>query len=590
MKEDLLSLLQRALHSLEGSLLAAPVDPQLITLERARDAQHGDFASNIAMRLAKAAGKPPRVIAEAIIAALPPSPLLARAEVAGAGFINFFLHKDLYARELARVHELGADYGRVKPANPRRVLLEFVSANPTGPMHVGHGRQAAFGDALANLLAAAGDTVTREYYINDAGRQTEILAVSVWLRYLEACGETLKFPENGYRGDYLRPVAAALQARLGEALRHASIKVFESLPQDAPEGDKEKHIDALIARCRQLIGEAAWQDLLDSSIEAMLREIRDDLEGYGVRFDNWVSEREFTHSGAIERALERLRAQGLLYVKDGATWFKASEFGDDEDRVVIRENGVKTYFASDIAYHLDKRERGFEILIDVLGADHHGYVTRVRGGLQAFGHPGDCLEAPLIQLVALFRNGVKMSMGKREANFVTLRQLREEVGNDACRIFYLMRSNDQSLDFDLDLAKSKSNENPVFYVQYAHARVASVMKELAARGMTWDAARARETVLAEGATLLAGAQAEAMLACLSRYPEVIVQSAAQRAPHALVHYLRELATTLHAFYNAERVLVPEEATREARIYALLAVQQALRNGLGILGASAPESM
>ena len=590
MKEALISLLQRALHTLEGTLLSAPVDPQLITLERARDAQHGDFASNIALRLAKSAGKPPRAIAEAIIAALPPSPLVERAEVAGAGFINIFLRKDLYAQELARVHEQGANYGRITPAHPRRVLLEFVSANPTGPMHVGHGRQAAFGDALANLLAAAGDAVTREYYINDAGRQTEILAVSVWLRYLEACGEALKFPENGYRGDYLRPVAAALQTRLGDALRHPSSKVFADLPADAPEGDKEKHIDALIARCRELIGDAAWQDLLDSSIDSMLQEIRDDLAGYGVHFDNWVSERDFTRSGAIERALERLRTQQLLYVKDGATWFKASEFGDDEDRVVIRENGVKTYFASDIAYHLDKRERGFDVLIDVLGADHHGYVTRVRGGLQAFGHPGTCLEAPLIQLVALFRNGVKMSMGKREANFVTLRQLREEVGNDACRIFYLMRSNDQSLDFDLELAKSKSNENPVFYVQYAHARVASVMKELAARGIDWNIERARQTVLAEGATLLAGTQAEAMLTCLSRYPEVIVQAAAQRAPHALVHYLRELATTLHAFYNAERVLVSEEPLRDARIYALLAVQQILRNGLGILGASAPESM
>ena len=590
MKEDLLALLQSALQSLEGPFAGATVDPQLVTLERARDAQHGDFASNIALRLAKARGQAPRALAETIVAALPPSPLLARAEVAGAGFINFYLHKDLYARELARVHALGAEYGRVKVATPRRVLLEFVSANPTGPMHVGHGRQAAFGDALGNLLAAAGDAVTREYYINDAGRQTEILAVSVWLRYLEACGETLKFPENGYRGDYLRPVAAALQARCGEQWRHPATQVFDALPADAPAGDKERHIDALIARCRELIGQSAWQQLLDSSIEAMLQDIRDDLAGYGVRFDHWVSEREFTRSGALERALERLRAAALLYVKDGATWFKASAFGDDEDRVVIRENGSQTYFAADIAYHLDKRERGFELLIDVLGADHHGYVTRVRGGLQAFGHPGECLEAPLIQLVALFRNGVKVAMGKREANFVTLRQLREEVGNDACRLFYLMRSNDQSLDFDLELAKSKSNENPVFYVQYAHARVASVMKELAARGIDWDAQRAQQTVLREGAVLLAGAQAEAMLACLSRYPEVIVQAAAQRAPHALAHYLRELATTLHAFYNAERVLVAEESLRDARVYALLAVQQVLRNGLAVLGASAPESM
>jgi arginyl-tRNA synthetase len=489
-----------------------------------------------------------------------------------------------------RIHEQGESYGRHRPERPRKVLLEFVSANPTGPMHVGHGRQAAFGDALGHLLEAAGDAVTREYYINDAGRQTEILAVSVWIRYLEACGETIKFPENGYRGDYIRPVAIALQQREGSALRHAAATVIAGLPADAPEGDKEKHIDALIARCRHLIGESAWERVLESSIAAMLAEIRDDLDGYGVHFDNWISERAFTQGGAVERALERLRSKDLLYMKDGAEWFKANQFGDDEDRVVVRENGVKTYFASDIAYHLDKRERGFDMLIDVLGADHHGYVTRVRGGLQAFGHPGDCLEAPLIQLVALFRNGVKMSMGKREANFVTLRQLREEVGNDACRIFYLMRSNDQSLDFDLELAKSKTNENPVFYVQYAHARVASVMKELSARGLSYVADDARKIMLERGAVLLAGPQAEAMLSCVSRYPEVIRQSASQRAPHALVHYLRELATTLHAFYNAERVLVPETDVRSARVYALLAVQRVLRNGLAILGVSAPESM
>ena len=590
MKDDLQSLLQRALQSLEGSLLPQPVDPNLVTLERTRDAAHGDFATNIAMRLAKAAGKPPRVIAEAIIAALPASALVTRAEVAGAGFINFFLAKDLYSRELVRVHEEGAGYGRGKPAQPRKVLLEFVSANPTGPMHVGHGRQAAFGDALANLIAAAGDIVTREYYVNDAGRQTEILAVSVWLRYLEACGESLKFPENGYRGDYIRPVAAALRQREGDGLRHSAAAVLDGLPPDAPAGDKDRYIDAVIARCRALIGDAAWRRLLETSIADMLAEIRDDLAGYGVRFDNWVSEREFAESGAIDRARARLRERGLLYLKDGAEWFKATQFGDDEDRVVIRENGVKTYFASDIAYHLDKRERGYDILIDVLGADHHGYVTRVRGGLQAFGHPGDCLEAPLIQLVALFRNGVKMSMGKREANFVTLRQLREEVGNDACRIFYLMRSNDQSLDFDLELAKSKTNENPVFYVQYAHARVASVMKELTSRSIDYDPAQAREVVLSRGAELLAGAQAEAMLSCLSRYPEVIRQAAAQRAPHALVHYLRELATTLHSFYNAERILVTDADLRSARLYALLAVQQVVRNGLGVLGATAPESM
>jgi arginyl-tRNA synthetase len=590
LKTELARLLIEALRTLEGTLLPGPIDPSVVTIERARDAQHGDFASNVAMRLAKAARKNPRELAQAIVAALPANPLIVRAEVAGAGFINFFLAKDLFFRELARVHEQGAAYGRATLAKPQRVLLEFVSANPTGPMHVGHGRQAAYGASLATLLEAAGYEVFREYYINDAGRQMEILAVSVWLRYLEACGETLAFPQNGYRGDYILPVAQALRAQVGDALRRPAAAVFSALPPDAPEGDKDKYIDAVIARAVELIGAAGWKQVMDLGLEQMLAEIRDDLEGFGVRFDRWTSERAFTASGAIDRAIERLRSQDLIYTKDGAQWFRATRFGDDEDRVVVRENGVKTYFASDIAYHLDKRERGFDTLIDVLGADHHGYVARVRGGLQAFGHPGECLEVQLIQLVSLYRNGVKLSMGKREATFVTLRQLREEVGNDACRLFYLMRSNDQPLDFDLELAKSKSNENPVFYIQYAHARVASVMKELAARGYSYDAARARELVLARGAELLGGEHAEAVLASLSRYPEVIVQAAASRAPHALVHYLREFANTLHTYYNAERVLVPEDDLRHARLYLLTGVQQALRNGLAVLGVSAPESM
>ena len=590
MKNDLQHLLQGAIKSLEGTLLPQPVDPSMITVERARDTGYGDFASNIAMRLAKSAGRNPRELATAIIAALPSNSLIAQTQVAGAGFINFFLAKEVFVRELARVHEQGELYGRVQPQVRRKVLLEFVSANPTGPMHVGHGRQAAFGDALGNLLAAAGDEVSREYYINDAGRQTEILAVSVWLRYLECCGETLVFPQNGYRGDYIKPVANDFQRTEGEKWRHPAAVVFADLPADAPAGDKDVYIDALISRCRELIGPENWAQLLQQSIAAMLAEIRNDLDGYGVHFDRWTSEREFNASGAIDRALERLRAADLLYEKDGAQWFRATRFGDDEDRVVVRDNGVTTYFASDIAYHLEKRERGFDTLINVFGADHHGYVTRLRGGLQAFGHPGECLEVLLIQLVALYRNGEKLSMGKREANFVTLRQLREEVGNDACRIFYLMRSNDQSLDFDLELAKSKSNENPVFYIQYAHARVASVMKELVVRGLSYEAGEARELVLQRGVELLAGTQAEAMLSCLSRYPEMVQQAAAQRAPHALVHYLKDLATTLHAFYNAERVLVAESDLRQARVYALLAVQQTLRNGLGILGASAPDTM
>jgi arginyl-tRNA synthetase len=323
----------------------------------------------------------------------------------------------------------------------------------------------------------------------------------------------------------------------------------------------------------------------------MMSEIREDLAAFGVRFDRWTSEREFNDSGAIDSAIERLRQRDLLYDKDGAQWFRATAFGDDEDRVVVRDNGVKTYFAADIAYHLAKRERGFDVLIDVLGADHHGYVTRVRGGLQAFGHPGECLEACLIQLVSLYRDGVKMSMGKREANFVTLRQLREEVGNDACRLFYLMRGNDQPLDFDLELAKKKSDENPVYYIQYAHARVSSVARELKARGIAYDAAAAA-TAMADpaAAAALGNEHARALLTLLAKYPEQIQTAAANRAPHAMVHFLRELANGLHSWYNADRWLVDDAALRTPRLALAFAVQQVLRNGLQLLGASAPDSM
>ncbi len=585
MKQPLEQLLLEALQALSGSVLPAPPDPAVATVERARDARHGDFATSIALRLAKSARLSPRELAQAILEALPASPLVARAEVAGAGFINFFLSEEAYARELERIHELGERYGRGTLGRGQRVLLEFVSANPTGPLHVGHGRQAAYGATLANVLAASGYDVAREYYINDAGRQVDILAVSVWMRYLEGCGEAVPFPENGYRGEYVRAVARSLRAIVGEQLKRSAAKVVTGLPPDAPAGDKETHIDALIERARELIGASEFRRVLEHALAEMLVDIRDDLEQFGVVFDRWYSERTLEQSGAIDRALARLEAQGQLYRKDGATWFRATAFGDEKDRVVVRENGQKTYFTSDIAYHLEKRERGFERLLDVLGADHHGYVARVRAGLAAMGEPDDCLEVTLIQFVSLYRGGEKVPMGKREAQFVTLRQLREEVGNDVCRLFYLMRSHDQPLDFDLALAKSRTNENPVYYIQYAHARVASVFRQLAARGLPFD----RAAGLAS-AGRLAGPHEQAVLASLVRYPEVIEQAALNRAPHAIVHYLRDLANAFHTYYNAETFIVDDAGLRNARLALVLGVQQVIRNGLALLRVSAPESM
>jgi arginyl-tRNA synthetase len=414
----------------------------------------------------------------------------------------------------------------------------------------------------------------------------DILAVSVWLRYLQARGESLPFPANGYQGDYLRPIAVELQDEVGDRLRRSSAEVLAGLPQDESEGgDKETYIDALIERARQLIGAEALQHVLDLARERLLDDMREDLREFGVVFDRWYSERSLATSGAIERVLQRLEAEGSLYRQDGAVWFRATAFGDEKDRVVVRENGQKTYFASDIAYHLDKRERGFEQLIDVLGSGHHGYIARVRAGLAAMGEPPDSLEVPLIQVVTLYRGNVQIPMSKRAGQFVTLRELRGEVGNDACRFFYLMRGHEQPLDFDLELATARTNENPVYYIQYAHARGASVMKQLAARGLAFD-----RTLGLASLELLTSEHEQALMTMLARYPEMVEQAAANRAPQTLVHFLRELANAFHAYYNAERFIVEDARLRAARLTLVTGAQQVVRNGLALLGVSAPESM
>jgi arginyl-tRNA synthetase len=585
LKAELERLIAQAIATLVGSVLPEAIDPSAISVERTRDASHGDYACNIALRLARSARKPPREIAAAIVAALPASELVARAEVAGAGFINLYLAQSAHSAVLAQVLARADRYGESNAGGGAKVLLEFVSANPTGPLHVGHGRQAAYGATLANLLRAVGFDVTREYYINDAGRQMDILALSTWLRYLERCGESIEFPSNGYRGEYVHAIAASLFAQRGRELQREAAAVFARLPADAPAGDKEQYVDALIERMRALLGADGFAAVFELSLSAMLIDIREGLAAFGVEFDSWYSERTLVASGAVERALEKLQSHEQLYRKDGALWFRASQFGDDEDRVLVRANGQRTYFAPDLAYHLQKRERGFARLIDVLGADHHGYVARMRGALVAMGEPGDCLEVCLIQFVSLFRGETKIPMGKREGQFVTLQQLREEVGNDACRLFYLMRSHDQPLDFDLELAKSRTNENPVFYLQYAHARIASVRRQLQARALTYD-----EPLALQSLERLESPNEQAALAALARYPEVLLQAAGARAPHALVHYLRELATAFHSWYNAATFIVEDDALRNARLALAFGVQQVLRNGLTLLGVSAPESM
>jgi arginyl-tRNA synthetase len=586
LKQQLEQLVLSALQKLTGTLFTEVPDPSSITVERTRDSQHGDFATNVALRLAKAARRNPRELAQAIVAALPPNAQVARAEVAGAGFINFFLTSDSLASGIGRIHELGEAYGRSTLGQGRRVILEFVSANPTGPLHVAHGRHAAYGASLANVLEAAGFSVHREYYINDAGRQMDIVAVSVWLRYLETFGEAIVLPVNAYPGDYLRPVAQTLREQAGEGLKRSAADVFAGLPADEPAGgDKELYIDAVIERARSLLGASQFKRVLEVALASMTADIRNDLKEFGVVFDRWFSERSLETDGAIDRALARLEKQDRLYRKDGALWFRATQFGDEKDRVVVRENGVKTYFASDIAYHLDKRERGFDRLVDVLGSDHHGYIARVRAGLAAMGEPPDSLEVLLIQIVALYRGNEQLKMGKRAGTFVTLRQLRGEVGNDACRFFYLMRSHEQNLDFDLELATSRTNENPVYYIQYAHARVASVMKQLGSRNLTHDLASGLANL-----SRLDSSHEQALMTALLRYPETVEQAAANNSPHAIVYYLRELANAFHTYYNAEQFIVDAADVRNARLALVLAAGQVIRNGLTLLGVSAPESM
>jgi arginyl-tRNA synthetase len=579
-------LLTQALAALPQDLVPLAARGSSVEVENTRDAQHGDFASNLAMRLAKATRQNPRKLAEALVRMLPSSPAVAKVEIAGAGFINFFLSDDAYHAEIDKVLREGRRYGRSAAGGGRSVQVEFVSANPTGPLHVGHGRHAAFGATVANLLEAVGWRVEREYYVNDAGRQMEILAVSTWLRYLEQCGERVAFPANGYRGDYIAAIGERLFAAEGLGLRHGAAEIFKNLPPDEPQGgDKDAHIDALIARTRALIGEAAFRRVLDLALGEILGDIREDLREFGVTFDCWFSERSLSDDGAVERAIDALRKGGHAYVKDGALWFKSTDYGDEKDRVMIRENGVKTYFASDIAYVFNKLERGFDHLLYIWGADHHGYITRLRAGLAALGGPVESFEVRLVQFVSLFRGGEKAQMSTRSGEFVTLRDLRKEVGNDAARLFYVMRSNDQHLDFDMELAASRSNDNPVYYIQYAHARVASVMRQLKERGLAHDLGQGLVSL-----GKLAEAQELQLIKRVGAFPEVVRQCAAQRAPHTLVHYLRDLAHDFHTNYSAHQFIVEDAALRDARLTLAVAAQTVIRNGLELLGVSAPETM
>mgnify|MGYP001123427449 CR=1 FL=1 len=590
MKSELQHLVGAALDALRAQgILGDDQAEQAPLIERARDPAHGDFATNIAMVLAKRARAKPRDLAERLVAALPASPLIDRVEVAGPGFINFRLAADAYHALVPEVLRQGPAFGRSDIGKGKRVQVEFVSANPTGPLHVGHGRGAAYGAVVADLLAAIGFDLHREYYVNDAGRQMDILGTSVWLRYLELCGEELDFPSNGYKGDYVWDIAASLHREHGDDYRLDAAEVHKGLPADEVEGqaggDKEAYIDGLIANAKRLLGDNRYRFVFELALNTILDDIRGDLGEFGVHYQEWYSERSLTESGAVNRAIQQLREADQVYENAGALWFRSTAFGDEKDRVVIRDNGQTTYFASDIAYHMDKLERGFERVIDVWGADHHGYIPRVKAALTALGDNAERLDVLLVQFAVLYRGGEKVQMSTRSGDFVTLRQLRKEVGRDAARFFYVMRRCEQHMDFDLDLAKSQSADNPVYYVQYAHARVESVLHQAADRGMAIEPSGGTTNL-----ERLVEDHEQALLKTLVRYPEVVETAALNEEPHQLTNYLRELANDFHSYYNAHQFLVEDSALRDARIKLILATRQVLRNGLGLIGVSAPEQM
>jgi len=586
LKNTIQTLLTQALSSLKTSGVIAPEVTPNIQLSRTKDPSHGDFACNLAMMLAKPAKKNPRELAQLLIDALPKHADLEKVEIAGPGFINFFISQSNTLSIIDTINTQAETYGLSNIGAGRKVQIEFVSANPTGPLHVGHGRGAAYGATVASLLTAIGFDVHCEYYVNDAGRQMDILGTSVWLRYLQHCGVEITFPSNAYKGEYVKDIAEKLFAEHDKNLMHPSAAVFEDIPADEAEGgDKEIHIDALIHRAKTLLGEESYRQVFDLGLNLIIDDIKDDLKEFGVEFDSWFSERSLASKGLIKQAIERLQAANHIYEKNGALWFKSTEFGDEKDRVVVRDNGQSTYFASDIAYHMDKLDRNFDRVIDIWGADHHGYIPRVKAALQALGNDIDKLDVLLVQFAILYRGGERVPMSTRSGSFVTLRDLRKEVGKDAARFFYVLRKCEQHMDFDLDLAKSQSSDNPVYYIQYAHARICSVFRQMAEKQFSYDAQMGSENI-----ALLTEPHETTLVTSLAKYPEILEKAALNEEPHQIAHFLRDLANELHTYYNAHQFIVDDAAIRNARFSLINATRHVLCNGLKLLGVSAPESM
>ena len=587
MIKHLQELLEKAVGCLQrDGVFPKDIEP-VINFERTRSKEHGDFATNLALTLAKPIGKNPREIAQLISDKIIDSMHVDKVEIAGPGFLNFFLTNNCRRQVIKHILKQGRDYGSSDFGNHKKITVEFVSANPTGPLHVGHGRGAAYGASLTNILEKTGYDVQREYYVNDNGRQMDILATSVWLRYIELCGVPTVFPENGYQGDYIVDIARSVRKKYGDKFLFTNNDIYENVPVDEKSGgDTEKHIDGLVHNAKHLLGKENYHKIFIIALNTILSGIKSDLESFNVSYDSWFSEKQLHDSDTIERAIAKLKEKKYLYEKDGATWFMSTHFGDDLDRVVVRENGQKTYFASDIAYLLNKFERGFDGALYVFGADHHGYIARLKAAAKGVDINPDDIEIVLTQFANLVKNGEKVQMSSRSGKFVTLKQLIDDVGVDAARFFYVMRSHDQHMDFDLDLAKSKTSENPVFYIQYAHARICNIYIKLEEHALQHN-----QEIGNASLNLLTHEKEEDLMRSISSYPEVLITAARTRAPHTLANYLRELAQSYHSFYDKCHIVnVEDENLRNARMNLSLATKSIVADGLFLLGASAPESM
>ena len=586
MQEHIANLIHAAINNLQANSELPLYLNADIRIARSKDKAHGDFACNIAMQLAKPAKQPPKQLAEMLVANLPEDAMITKVEIAGPGFLNFYINENMHAEILDVILQQQQNYGHSEKYKDKKVQIEFVSANPTGPLHVGHGRGAAYGATIANLLAAVGYAVQREYYVNDAGRQIDILTTSVWLRYLELCDEKFSFPVNAYQGDYIWDIAATLHREHADTFLHATQEWMDDLPADEPQGgDKEIHIDAVISKAKSMLGEDGYNVFSECALSTITNDIKDDLERFGVHYDNWYSEKSLVNNNKVQEALSVLDKNGHTYKKEGALWFSSTEFGDEKDRVLVRENGTHTYFASDIAYHLEKYNRGFDRLINIWGADHHGYIARIKAAVKALDKDANCLDIPLVQFANLYKGGEKLAMSTRSGEFITLRELRKQVGKDAARFFYVMRKHEQHLDFDLDLATSQSKDNPVYYVQYAHARICSIFDQAGSN-------MSDQSVVEADHSQLTNEYEKNILKLLSQYTENVLSSAEKLSPHILVNYLRDVANAFHSFYNEKenQVLVDNVSLRNARLKLICATKIVLYNGLKLLDVSAPQKM